>query len=327
MIIFERLAVGEHNTGFHIVAIFGLGLIGRSISTQLNRIADFQTQHFRFSWDDVADRFHESNVIADYILAAVTRSSGRLLESSKLDIVWAAGKSGFGSKPKEADDELAAFCDVLSLTERLRSHISNANMVFHHMSSAGGLFEGQRHVERGSIPTPQRPYGVAKLQQELLLETRCQGVEKLIYRPSSVYGFAGNGVRLGLINALLQNMTRSNVSNIYGDADTIRDYILASDIGRFVAQRLTQQSRGSDIFLLASGRPSSMLEIIKKVELASGRKLYLHFNAISSNSSHMSFGPNALPCGWHPTDLTTGIRETARQLVQAFVRHTADSSA
>jgi UDP-glucose 4-epimerase len=63
-----------------------------------------------------------------------------------------------------------------------------------------------------------------------------------------------------------------------------------------------------------------MFEMLHKIEQAVGRKLYCQFDARPSNASHMSFCKSSLPKGWNPTDLDTGIRQTALQLRGAFVR-------
>jgi UDP-glucose 4-epimerase len=107
---------------------------------------------------------------------------------------------------------------------------------------------------------------------------------------------------------------------IYGDAHTIRDYVLASDIGNFVAERLVDQAYGAQVFFLVSGKPSSTVEILRKVELAVGRKMYLKFDARPSNASDNSFSQDVLPTGWRPTDPDTGIRQTTRQLMSSFIK-------
>ena len=68
------------------------------------------------------------------------------------------------------------------------------------------------------------------------------------------------------------------------------------------------------IFLLASGKPAAIAEVLRIVERVEDRRLYVRFERQASNADHMSFVPSALPANWWPTDLDTGIRLTARQL-------------
>ena len=70
------------------------------------------------------------------------------------------------------------------------------------ISSAGGLFEGQTFCDARSAPTPQRPYGEGKLNQEQLAWGRKGDAKIHIFRPSSVYGVSPSG-RIGLVTALI----------------------------------------------------------------------------------------------------------------------------
>jgi UDP-glucose 4-epimerase len=209
--------------------------------------------------------------------------------------------------------EQKAFEDVLNLSQRLKERLPAARLSFHLLSSAGGLFEGQRQVTGSSNPSPRRPYGAAKLEQEACLLRFHPDTSTHVYRPSSVYGFSGAGVRLGLVNVLIQNALRHQVSRIYGNPHTMRDYVLASDIGRFISDRIIGQSGASGTFLLASGKPSSTFEILHRIQDVTRRKIYLRFEPETDNSSHNTYCARSLPEGWHPTDIDAGIRQTALQ--------------
>jgi nucleoside-diphosphate-sugar epimerase len=181
------------------------------------------------------------------------------------------------------------------------------------MSSAGGLFEGQRLVDRNSEPRPVRPYGRAKLSQEQRAPCLPAGISCSIYRPSSVYGHNRRGGRSGLIAALIDGAKTHQTSHIFGNINTLRDYVMAGDIGAFVAARVSGNHEPGE-FLLASGKPATIGEVIHIVERATARRLYVRFEHLASNADHMSFIPAALPEKWIPTDLETGIRLTASQL-------------
>src|SRR5256885_1733395 len=80
----------------------------------------------------------------------------------------------------------------------------------------GGLFEGQRHIERDSVPEPRRPYGELKLRQEQLLASSSAPLVRCVYRLTSVYGHAHTRRRQGLIPTLVVNGLRHRVSTIVG---------------------------------------------------------------------------------------------------------------
>jgi UDP-glucose 4-epimerase len=299
-----------------------MGLVGRAIAASLLRLSEWASQELAFSWVDPSQRLLDKSLIEQFIIrSADLPINGEAYGIRRLDIVWVAGRAGFGSSQADVEQEFDAFRDVLAIGEHLCQQIPMASHAFHLFSSAGGLFEGQCQVHRESIPEPKRPYGALKLEQESHLAAATQKVSKLIYRPSSVYGYSGTGLRIGLVSALLQNAIRHRVSQIFGEPHTIRDYVLASDIGSFMANRLMAPPCNSETFLLASGRPSTMFEMLRKTEQAVGRRLYCQFDSRPSNASHISFSKSALPNDWSPSDLDTGIRQTALQLRGAFVQN------
>jgi nucleoside-diphosphate-sugar epimerase len=317
VIILERPVYADRQQSRHVVALFGVGLIGRSILASILKKAKFNLLEFPFTWGRVDRRPHELAAMQQVFQPA--RAGGlHLAEVAHVDVIWAAGHAGFGSTEAEIEPELEAFNDVLSLSERIWALAPGARHTFHLMSSAGGLFEGQRQVGDGAEPKPRRVYGAAKLEQEERLTALAVPIRKLVYRPSSVYGFGGRGVRIGLINALIQNAFHHKTSYIFGGSNTVRDYVLSSDIGQFVADRLNDEKPDSQTFLLASGKPTSTLEILHRIQIVIGRRLYLRFDPLPSNANHITFLRSALPVGWHPTDLETGIRQTAMRQLSSF---------
>ena len=163
-------------------------------------------------------------------------------------------------------------------------------------------------------PCPRRPYGKAKLAQERLVEELRRDMAANIYRPSSVYGFSGIRGRLGLLNTLLDNANKHVPSRVFGGLDTVRDYVLSSDIGEFIVRRMRKPVSNSRTFLLASGKPTSVSEMLHIASKVVGRPLYLKLDVKPSNAGHITYRSCALPEDWRPTDLETGVRQVARQV-------------
>ena len=126
------------------------------------------------------------------------------------------------------------------------------------------------------------------------------------------------GGRAGLIATLIQNAKRYTPSRIVGQLDTVRDYVLVNDIGKFVAHCMNMRAERPESFLLASGRPTAIGEVLDIVGKVIGRPLYLKLDTAPSNASHFSYRRSALPDNWFPTDLETGIKQVARQLASSF---------
>ncbi|MEM7528286.1 MAG: NAD-dependent epimerase/dehydratase family protein [Pseudomonadota bacterium] len=295
-----RVFVWETGGKRRAVAVFGLGLVGGAIAETFTRRLDRPGRDLNYPWGDAAGR------------AEIRRDLSDLLSGSdSVDIVWSAGRSGFGSDTQTMATETGLVRELVDFSQSLTPGDGAAS--FHLLSSAGGLFEGISPIERGSVPCPLRPYGTGKEAQEALLSKT--ELRAHIYRPSSVYGYR-RGARLGLVAALLRNAQEGSVTRIAGANDTVRDYVLAEDMGQFIAARvLAAAPLPPAPLLLASGRPAAIGEIVAIVRRIVERPVLLQYATAPDNARHMSFRPSALPKGWRPTALETGIRLTARSLL------------
>ena len=315
MILIERNDAGANVKGGQIIALFGAGLIGGSILKGVSRLGPHNMSGSPFTWNAGDLQVQELDIIRDRILAL--RKLAPTFPAFKIDIIWAAGRAGFSSSLEHIIPEMDAFKNVLGFARDLSGRAEIAGHSFHLISSAGGLHEGQRRVDSTSRPRPMRPYSYAKLEQERLLMASPPRIRKMIYRLSSVYGFSERGGRLGLINTIIHNSIRHRPSNIFGNALTIRDYILAADIGTFVANQVFGYDMKSRTFTLASGKPTTIFEILNRLEKIMHRKLLLKFDTMQVNATHISFSPSILPRRWYPTDLETGLRQTVSFLTNS----------
>jgi nucleoside-diphosphate-sugar epimerase len=312
MILIVRPGAQERESA--IVALFGVGLVGGAVMNALRRgNLDLQAD-LGLSWNDPRKRSADLDYITQS-LSAFASANGTI---RRIDVIWAAGRAGFGAGREELALESQALKDVIDWTEGLRVGLGNASFVFHMLSSAGGLFEGQRFVDGKSVPRPRRPYGEAKMAQEQLVQNLRRDMTAHVYRPSSVYGFSGVGGRAGLLNTLLDNAAKHVPSRIFGGLDTVRDYVLSSDIGKFIVQQINKPVLASETFLLANGKPTSVSEMIHIASKVTGRSLYLKLDVQPSNANHITYRMCAMPSGWRPTDLETGVRQVARQLSLSF---------
>ncbi|MBN8943041.1 MAG: NAD-dependent epimerase/dehydratase family protein [Rhizobiales bacterium] len=309
MILIERQPSPEGDTR-HAIAIFGVGLVGAAVLQAILRHGPAQPTELPLNWTDRGQRAAE--------LAAVADALGRLNSVETLDILWAAGKAGFAADRAQLGSEVEAFGDILQWARAMRHRCPGRALHLHVVSSAGGLFEGQRFVDGASTPQPCRAYGEAKLEQEQLAGHLRSEMSVQIYRPSSIYGFTGIHGRFGLVNALIANAKRHATTRIFGGLDTVRDYVLATDVGDFIARRIIGLETSSRTFLLASGKPASVSQIARIASKVIGAPLYLSLDPLPSNASPITFRPSALPEDWRPTDLETGIRLVMLQLSSSF---------
>jgi nucleoside-diphosphate-sugar epimerase len=301
---------------WQVVAVFGVGLLGTHLVEALRNGSTFAELALPYHWSDHAQQQGDGRRILTQMEQVVKSLSRQWGSPGRLDLVWSAGQSGFGSSGSELDVENAALASVLDLVDEFRERWPGIATQFHLISSAGGLFEGQLGVGPHSKPDPLQPYGQSKLAQEVEAQGRLSPMPVVIYRPSSVYGPVRHGQRMGLIATLLVNAYRYRVSILRGETHTLRDYVLASDVAQFMASRITPHDPQAGVFVLASARPTSLAEVVRMVEEITHRKLLIQYQLSPNNALSNTYLPSVLPRGWGPVvPLEVGIRQVYRAML------------
>ena len=297
----------------HVHLLFGLGLVGRTIKRQIQHLNLVDVHPLPFGWKDHPGRKDE----AKSIVQKVVDLTGKSLQPTMLNIIWSAGSGGFNESAAELKGEFDAFSAVLEIATVLNGRYPKCRTSFHLVSTAGGLYEGQRFVDSQSQPKPTRPYGDNKLRQEVTANALKDDLSIQIYRPSSIFGFEPS-TRWGLMSVLLRNSFAGVPTTITGSPDTLRDYIFVDDIGRFIANRLSQFNEGSQTHFMVSGKATSILETIKIIGEQTGRPSYLQYQTAPSNSLHNSYRFGCRPAGLDLTPLKLGMQLTAAR-IQAHI--------
>lgn len=295
-----------------LTVLFGEGLIGGAIVSALDDLISGQGIHRALTWGRQDLRREEVKSIRQTFDEIQTEQ-----EVEWLDIVWSAGRVGFGSSQDSIEDEWVVYRECLELCSDLICAIGPQKCSFHLISSAGGLFEGQTSVHSNSVPNPLRPYGELKVRQEAGLSILPTGTHRHIYRPSSVYGYSKGG-RMGLIPTLIYDSLRYRPSRIVGNLDTCRDYIYCGDIGNFVSSVIENQPLTDNNFLLASGKPTTIQELVRLIENETGHPLYLSFDPVAPNSETNSYRKSGLPPGLKLTALNSGIKRVKYKIFKDF---------
>lgn len=311
MILFNWGRAGA--TGPGVALLYGSGLIGGAVINALKRaVPDLRARHFPWTWPR-PDGIEVASV------ETAVRDALAPFPGTRLSVLWAAGRSGFGTDTDGMAEEFAAFEGVLETAMRIGADRAPEQRSFIHVSSAGGLFEGQVACGMDAAPAPLRPYGHGKFVQEhRILDCDDLG-HRFILRPSSVYGFS-LGARRGLVSALLAAGIQRQRATIFGSLTTQRDYVFAPDVGRFAVDRLlaprTAPAIQSETSTLASGRPASVFEILRIVEEQLGTPLCVRIDPWPENARDTTFLPSSLPEDFKPTSLREGVALTATAVMQ-----------
>ena len=285
----------------HVIGVFGAGLIGGAIADALMQGHRAEVSVMPLHWSEPLRRNGE--------IKAIEARIGELIRpQSKVGLVWSAGRAGFLSSTTEIEAELLIFRDVMAMAERMTQRYPEAHISFHLVSSAGGLFEGQRRVTATASPEPRRRYGVLKMTQEQLVTASERLTAYQVYRLASVYGYLRRGARAGLVSQLISDGLLRSVTHMIGKMSTLRDFVFAGDAGVYIADKLlAPDEQPSKVSFLVRMRPSSLLEVQHMVEDVIGRKLHVAYSLDSTNSADITFASDAAPSDWHPSDLRSNI--------------------
>jgi nucleoside-diphosphate-sugar epimerase len=271
----------------HHACVVGLGLVGHRIAWEMS-VRCRPGPQLRVVWTS-----------ADSIIDAISRYTAQQ-DVQILDMVWSAGKCGFGATDDELQAEFSVFNSVM---DWLASQSLDARVSF--LSSAGGVYENTGRVSDIADISPVRPYGRWKLKQERVLETL--GLTRRIYRVSTAYGPRNPGARVGLVNAVVERSRQSQTVMIYCRENTLRDYVWSPDIARHVVERI-EGKPGEEIEILAYGYPLSAGSLLRLTQTITRRRVRAIFADNESNSSDIVFDSSLPPHAFRRTSILEGVR-------------------
>lgn len=280
-------------------------MIGSATSRSLSALGYSQQFDLSFDWRDPAEREQAHRNIELEVKAIAP-------EVATLSAVWSAGECAFHSTTEDTAKEMEVFTESVTKLSRLRNELNPRRFRFHFLSSAGGLYEGQRIVDLGSRPEPLRPYGRLKLAQENWLQSVFGREQQVIYRPSSVYGPMLQSKRKGLINNLVNNGRDRRLTVLDAQVMSLRDYVFSHDVGKYVAQCVYSGEEGANgptERFLVSARCSSIFEVVKKIQHVLNLKLLIRYDEHFGNNRSITFSDRILPGNWNPVSLDVGLRQ------------------
>ena len=278
--------------------------------------SSWDVEKHSFPWEADAHRVREERLQTLLMNLSESHRSG----DSIVHVIWSAGCAGFNANQSQTSTELKTFNQVASFAASVKTSLGSRSH-FHMLSSAGGLFEGVRGINLTTKPCPARLYGQLKAEQEAIaIDATTSSCS--IYRPTSVYSTVQRGKRCGLIPTVIWNSLLNQTTSIYGNNDTLRDYIWADDIGRFIAGRLADSVAltGHQTYLLATAVPTPINRIVRLIEDMLMRPVPLRFIApLDKNTRDITVSASAIPPGLVRTDLATAIRQIYLRLLSQGV--------
>ena len=296
----------HHGPSKMAIIHLGLGLIGQEVQRLVgSRIARVKINSASFPWHDVVQQQETIRQLFTF-----------LQDADICTVLWTAGKMGFSGSEEDAQVEFETFTRIIeTISDICRINLgTRLRVVF--VSSAGGLYEGRKCTDANTKPRPLRPYGHLKLRQEQWLMERDPGAY-FIVRPSTVYSTRYKiGQRLGLISVLVQNALKSKVTNIFGSQHTLRDYVSTDVLSEYLLHVCEQgEWLESDRTRFAvSGKPTSINELVRHIELEMGHPVFVKFSLDRLNSADITFHPALRPKTMRYSDVKQDISLMLRRM-------------
>ena len=292
----------NENTGKTIL-LFGKGAVGSSVLSSLIRCGGFQVGEIHFPWgiDNAEIRHRAWSAIKSRI-----KNFG-LTRPGEIHVVWSAGKAGMNASAKETYIELENYRESVTCIQSVLTN-QGASVHFHLISSVGALFEGLRCISNSSPINQNKPYSkLKKSQEDIALLADFTTVS--IYRLTSVISKFQYGRRNGLVPTLAYNAILNRESLIFGRLSTLRDYIWVEDASRFISEQINFQNiTKNTTYLLGSGKPTTIRDIIHRVEIAMQKPLRKRFLIGSTfNDLDITISPPCLPSNLKISNLNSVI--------------------
>jgi nucleoside-diphosphate-sugar epimerase len=139
--------------------------------------------------------------------------------------------------------------------------------IFASSAAVYGILEGK--ATEGMACRPNSPYGAGKLAVENYLHAyrRTYGLETVMLRYFNVYGRRQRySDYSGVITVFINKLLEGERPTIYGDGLQVRDFVHVEDIVQANMLAMESSNAVGEMFNVASGRATSILELVKIVK-------------------------------------------------------------
>jgi UDP-glucose 4-epimerase len=188
-----------------------------------------------------------------------------------------------------------------------------------YFSSGGTLYGDVDEPAEESFPLhPRSNYAAGKAAAEFFIAACAQrtGLRATILRPSNVYG-PGQALHggFGVIPAAMDCLLQLRPMTVWGDGNSLRDYLYIDDFIHAVALVLrSPPRRGMQTYNVCSGYETRLNDLLGRIERVSGRQLQREYRAArGTDLARVALNGNLLrrTLGWQSAvGLDDGLRRT-----------------
>jgi UDP-glucose 4-epimerase len=241
----------------------GVNLVPSLAQTRNVRVLDNLHRSSPTGWLDGAAEFFQADILE---LATLTQAFDGVSDMVHL--------AAYGSVVESIADPAINFAvNVQGTLNVLRAAVDAGarRMVF---ASTGGALIGDATppVSELSLPKPISPYGASKLCGEAYCHAfaKSYGLETICLRFGNVYG-PHSAHKKGAVTLFIKALMNDQPIVIYGDGTASRDYIHVDDLCGGIEAALDASLVGGDVFHLASGRETTILDLANILRNVAGK--------------------------------------------------------
>jgi UDP-glucose 4-epimerase len=265
----------------NILILGGSGFLGKNIGKSLlsddNNIIIFDIVN---SWNDIdpkntkiypgclSDFEYLTNVIKENKITVIIHCVSYMLPNSDID------------------SYIVDINENLIPTVKIIDYCSHNNIQFVYLSSGGAIYGNKKGlINEDDSLSPISYYGFSKRQTEetILFHHNKYNLSFLILRPSNPFGYGQNLYgKQGLISVLIGKILNNEPVHVFGNGETLRDYIYIDDFTYYI-KKLLDHGIANTIINIGSGKGYTINEIIKILEGISGKKMNVIYSPSRDN--------------------------------------------
>ena len=262
----------------HVLLLGGCGFAGSALTAALLQCG------CRVSVIGRTPRQHENRPGIDYYPASLEHQATLKALLPCVDVVIHLASASTPST-SSLDPSFETLHNVMPMARFLDVFAEWSDIPLIYLSSGGAIY-GDPPTGRATEDLPLRPlsyYGAGKSAIEALIQSFCHQAKRdaFILRPSNFYG-PSQGPRpgFGLIPTLFHRALGGGAIDIWGDGNTVRDYLYIDDFVRLVIRLLEMRPQGCVIYNVGSGTGMSINAMCEAVEGVTGKTLLRNYHPI-----------------------------------------------
>jgi UDP-glucose 4-epimerase len=188
---------------------------------------------------------------------------------------------------------------------------------------------GQTPMREDMVPTPEDPYGIAKMavEQELKISHEMFGLDYVVFRPHNVYGERQNiGDRYrNVVGIFMNQILRGEPLTIFGDGTQLRAFTHINDVAPIIANCVSVPGARNEIFNIGADHPYAVNDLAEIVAETMGADCkVLHLDA--RNEVKVAFSDHSKALRVFGEHSTTNLRDGIRAMAEWVKIHGARES-